>query len=64
MTTYQEGTFESAVHLHCAMARLWVHIFCSAFESDFDHICGEILRKDPNIYLESTYMYVGPEVQQ
>ena len=46
------------------MARLRVHIFLSGLDSEFDHVCGEILRKDPKLDLESTYSYVRKEYQQ
>ena len=46
------------------MARLRVHIFLSGLNSEFDQVCGEILRKDPKLDLESTYAYVRKEYQQ
>ena len=62
--TSQEGTVEGVIQLHSAMARLRVHIFLSGLDSEFDHVCGEILRKDPKLDLESTYAYVRKEYQQ
>ena len=52
------------VQLHSTMARLQVHIFLSGLDSEFDQVHGEILRKDPKLDLESTYMYVRREHQQ
>ena len=46
------------------MVRLRVHIFLSGLDSEFDQVCGEILRKDPILNLESTYAYVRKEYQQ
>ena len=46
------------------MIRLRVHIFLSGLDSEFDQVCGEILRKDPKLDLESTYAYVRKEYQQ
>uniref|UniRef100_A0A2C9W5T7 Retrotransposon gag domain-containing protein n=1 Tax=Manihot esculenta TaxID=3983 RepID=A0A2C9W5T7_MANES len=62
--TSQEETVEGVVQLHSAMARLRVHIFLNGLDPEFDHICGEILRKDPKLNLESTYTYVRREYQQ
>jgi hypothetical protein len=46
------------------MARLRVHIFLSGLDSEFNQVCGEILRKDPKLDLENTYAYVRREYQQ
>ncbi|KAG8640740.1 hypothetical protein MANES_13G089634v8 [Manihot esculenta] len=64
MMTSQEETVEGVVQLHSTMARLRVHIFLSELDLEFDHVCGEILRKDPKLNLESTYAYVRREYQQ
>ena len=64
ITTSQEGIVEGVIQLHSAMARLRVHIFLSGLDSEFDQVCGEILRKDPKLDLESTYAYVRKEYQQ
>lgn len=41
-----------------------VHIFLSGFDSKFEQVCGEILRKDLKLDLETTYIYVRREYQQ
>ncbi|KAH0725634.1 hypothetical protein KY284_001499 [Solanum tuberosum] len=46
------------------MARLRVHIFLNGLDAKFDQVCGEILRKDPKLDLESTYASVQREAQQ
>ena len=46
------------------MARLKVHIFLSGLDYEFNQVCGEILRKDPKLDLENTYVYVRKEYQQ
>jgi hypothetical protein len=63
-TKSQEGTVEGVLQLHSAMARLRVHIFLSGLDSEFNQVCGEILRKDPKLDLENTYAYVRREYQQ
>ena len=63
-TKSQEGTVEGVIQLHSAMARLRVHIFLSGLDSEFNQVCGEILRKDPKLDLENTYAYVRREYQQ
>ncbi|KAJ8774922.1 hypothetical protein K2173_019926 [Erythroxylum novogranatense] len=60
----QGDIVEGVVQLHSAMARLRVHIFLSGLDSEFEQVCGEILRKDPKLDLESTYAYVRREYQQ
>ncbi|KAG8640644.1 hypothetical protein MANES_13G071301v8 [Manihot esculenta] len=55
--TSQEETVEGVVQLHSTMARLRVHIFLSGLDPEFDHVRREILRKDPKLNLESTYVY-------
>ena len=37
---------------------------CDRLDSEFDHVRGEILQKDPKLDLESTYAYVRREDQQ
>uniref|UniRef100_A0A199UBA2 Retrotransposon Copia-like N-terminal domain-containing protein n=1 Tax=Manihot esculenta TaxID=3983 RepID=A0A199UBA2_MANES len=56
--TSQEETVEGVVQLHSTIARLRAHIFLSELDPKFDHVHGEILRKDPKLNLESTYAYV------
>uniref|UniRef100_A0A2C9WKE7 Retrotransposon gag domain-containing protein n=1 Tax=Manihot esculenta TaxID=3983 RepID=A0A2C9WKE7_MANES len=51
--TSQEETVEGVVQMHSAMARLRVHIFLNGLDPEFDHVDGEILRKDPKLNLES-----------
>ncbi|XP_068653880.1 uncharacterized protein [Aristolochia californica] len=63
-TTSHEGTIEGLIQLYSAMARLQVHIFLNGFDSEFDQVRGEILRRDPKVDLESTYAYVRREYQQ
>ncbi|KAL6184986.1 hypothetical protein ACLB2K_041121 [Fragaria x ananassa] len=41
-----------------AMARMRVHMFLSGLDSEYDQVCGEILRKDPKFTLEQSYAYV------
>ena len=60
----QAGTIEGVVQLHSVMARLRVHIFPSGLDNGFEQVCGEILRKDPKLNLESAYAYVRTEHQQ
>ncbi|KAJ8761403.1 hypothetical protein K2173_001534 [Erythroxylum novogranatense] len=61
--TNKEGV-AGIVHMHSMTARLRVHIFLSGLDVEFDQICGEILRKDPKLDLESTYAYVRRDAQQ
>ncbi|KAJ8900052.1 hypothetical protein K2173_024167 [Erythroxylum novogranatense] len=63
-TISQEGTTEGVVQMHSAMARLRVHIFLNGLDSKFYQVHREILRKDPNLDLESTYAYLRREYQQ
>uniref|UniRef100_A0A6N2KJR5 Reverse transcriptase Ty1/copia-type domain-containing protein n=1 Tax=Salix viminalis TaxID=40686 RepID=A0A6N2KJR5_SALVM len=49
---------------HSAMAQLRVHIFLSGLDPGFDHIRGEILRKDPQLDLEGAYACVRREHSQ
>ncbi|KAG8656158.1 hypothetical protein MANES_04G101050v8 [Manihot esculenta] len=56
--TSQEKTVEGVVKLHSAMARLRVYIFLSVLDPEFDHVHGEILRKDPKLNLENIYAYL------
>jgi hypothetical protein len=63
-TASQEETVEGVVQLHSAITRLRVHIFLSGLDSDFDQVHGEILRKDPKLDLESSYVYVRRELEQ
>lgn len=45
-----------------SVERLRVHIFLNGLDAEFDHLCGEILRKDPVLDLEETYAYVRRDV--
>ncbi|XP_049398982.1 uncharacterized protein LOC125862902 [Solanum stenotomum] len=63
-TASQERSVEGIVQLHSVVARLRVHIFLSGLDLEFDQVCGEILRKDPKLDLESCYAYVRREAQQ
>ncbi|XP_040371479.1 uncharacterized protein LOC112184308 isoform X2 [Rosa chinensis] len=63
-STTQEDTVAGVTQLSAAMARLRVHIFLSGLDSDFDQICGEILRKEPKLDLKSSYAYVRMVDQQ
>ena len=63
-TMSHAGTVEGVVQLHLAIARLRVRIFLSGLDNGVEHVCGEILRKDPKLDLESVYAYVRRENQQ
>ncbi|KAL6339315.1 hypothetical protein AAG906_028037 [Vitis piasezkii] len=41
-----------------SVERLWVHIFLNGLDAEFEQIRGEILRRDPVLDLEETYVYV------
>lgn len=56
-----ENTINGVVELNSAMSRLRVHIFLSGLDHEFGQVCGEILRKDPKLDLESSYAYVRGE---
>ncbi|KAK0589507.1 hypothetical protein LWI29_015242 [Acer saccharum] len=43
---------------------LCVHIFHDGLDSEFEHIRGEILRKDPLLDFEETYAYVRRDAVQ
>ncbi|KAH0765487.1 hypothetical protein KY285_001358 [Solanum tuberosum] len=63
-TNTHDGFVEGILHMHSMMARLRVHIFLNGLDAKFDQVCGEILRKDPKLDLESAYVSVRREAQQ
>ncbi|KAG6539134.1 hypothetical protein ZIOFF_004287 [Zingiber officinale] len=40
------------------MSRLRVHMFLSRLDSEYDQVCGKILRKEPKFSLEQSYGYI------
>ena len=41
-----------------SVERLRVHIFLNGLDAKFEQVRGEILRKDPILYLDEAYAYV------
>ena len=56
-----DESIEGILQMHSIMAKLWAHIFLNELDAEFDQVRGEILRKDPKLDLESTYIYVRRE---
>jgi hypothetical protein len=50
--------FEDIVAYKKSIELLWVHIFLNGLDAEFKQIQGEILRKDPALILEETYVNV------
>ena len=63
-TASQATTVDDVLYHHSAMAQLRVHIFLSGLDPGFEHIRGEILRKDPKLDLEGAYACVRREHSQ
>ena len=57
-TTSQNNTVGAVVQETAIIAHQRVHMFLSGLDSEYDQVCGEILRKDPKFTLEQSYAYV------
>ncbi|KAJ8633587.1 hypothetical protein MRB53_026923 [Persea americana] len=47
-----------------SVEKLRIHIFLNGLDTDFEQVCGEILRMDPSLDLEHTYAYVRREANR
>ena len=52
------------VSLNKHITRLGIHIFLAGLDSEYNNAQSEILRKDPPLYLESSYAYVHRDHNQ